>query len=83
MLFLGVAFLMLVLGNTILRPLLSGPLFVLYWLGCFVCTGLAMLMALLDFRAIRSRARKEQRELFSQTFDESGAGPGLDKKDGI
>jgi hypothetical protein len=43
---------------------------VLYWLACFVLTGLAMVMALLDLRAMRRRAHRQQRELIERTLRE-------------
>ena len=59
---------MLILGQSWLRPILEGVVFVVFWLCCFVFTGLAMLMALLDFRAIRKRAIHEQRDLVKHAF---------------
>lgn len=65
---LGVLFLilagsMLVLGQSWLEPVLRGKAFVYYWLACFAWTGLAMLMALIDIRVIRKRARQDHRQL--------------------
>jgi len=42
--------------------------FVLYWLVCVLLTGLAILIAYLDVRALRYRTRQEQRELFEATL---------------
>ncbi|HVY72354.1 MAG TPA: hypothetical protein VHH73_20635 [Verrucomicrobiae bacterium] len=79
--FLAVAGGMLVLGQTLLHPFLHNLAFVIFWLICFVAVGLAMLMALLDFRAISRQAREEQRDLVTKTLvdlrkgDESIPGP--------
>jgi hypothetical protein len=57
---------MLIWGETLLKPVLGrGVGFVVYWFACFVLTGLAMLIALLDFFIVRRRTRKEQHELLS------------------
>jgi hypothetical protein len=59
---------MLVVGETTLQGRLGafGSLF--YWLVCFGFTSLAILAALLDVRALQSRSRQEQRELFQATL---------------
>lgn len=59
---------MLILGDTILKGRLIGLGYLLYWLGCFTLTALAMGVAFLDVRALQERARKEQRELIEKTF---------------
>jgi hypothetical protein len=59
---------MLVCGETILKGALRDLTFILYWLVCLVLTGLAILIALLDARALGNRARQEQRELFEATL---------------
>ncbi len=66
--FLVVAASMLIWGQTILRPWLVGMLFVVYWLICFVMTGLAIVVALLDLRATRRRSRAERRDLLERTW---------------
>lgn len=68
MVFLAVAVLMLVLGETLLRRSLSNVSFVLYWLICLVCTALAILFAFLDVTGIQRQAREEQRELLEKTI---------------
>lgn len=59
---------LLIWGETILKPYLSGLVFVLYWLLCFGMTGLAILTAWLDIRAIRRRTRAEQEALLARSL---------------
>jgi len=59
---------MLILGDTALKGQLNGLGYVLYWLGCFTLTGLAMAVAFVDARALQTRARKEQKDLIEKTF---------------
>lgn len=59
---------MLIWGETLLKPYLKGRVFVLYWIGCFLFTGLAILVALLDMRAIRRRTIEQQRELIEKSL---------------
>ena len=70
LLFLALAFGMLVWGQTVLRDKLSGVAFLIYWSVCFVFTFAAIITALLDMRATRKRARAEQQELLRRTLDE-------------
>ena len=72
---LAVAFATLVWGETILKPLLHGALFLIYWIICFLFTCSAIVIALLDVRAVRRRVRAEQRELIERTLED------LEKKD--
>jgi hypothetical protein len=58
---------MVICGETVLRDRM-GPLTTLvYWMGCLVLTSLAILVALLDVRALRNRTRLEERALFEAT----------------
>ena len=59
---------MLILGDTVFKGRLSGLGYLLYWLGCFALTALAMAVAFMDARALQSRARQEQRDLLEKTF---------------
>jgi hypothetical protein len=59
---------LLVWGQTILRPRLTGLTFVIYWLICFVLTGLAIVIAIVDLRATRRRSREEQRHLLERAW---------------
>ena len=67
---LALAFATLVWGETILKPLLHGALFLIYWSLCFLFTCSAIVIALLDVRAVRRRIRAEQRELLERTLQE-------------
>jgi len=59
---------MLVGGETVLKGRLENLAFLLYWLACFGLTGAAVLIALLDARAVRRRTRQEQHDLFETTL---------------
>jgi hypothetical protein len=61
---------MLIAGETLLRNRLSSTAFLVFWVMCFVFTGLAILVAFLDVFAVRRRIREEQRELFENTFSQ-------------
>ncbi len=54
---------MLVWGLTILKPRLTGVGFLIYWFVCFLFTGLAILIALLDLFITRWRARNARNQL--------------------
>jgi hypothetical protein len=62
------AFAMLICGQTILKTTLTGGGFVLYWLVCFLLTGLAVLVAFIDMRDLNHGVRREQRELLETTL---------------
>ena len=59
---------MLIGGETVLKGKLQNLAFILYWLVCFVFTGLAMLIAFLDARALQIKIRQEERDLFARTL---------------
>ena len=59
---------MLICGQTVLKGRLGALVFIAYWLVCFGLTGLAILVALLDARALQRRTRQEQRDLFEATL---------------
>src|SRR6266850_4319665 len=61
---------MLVCGQTVLQGRLQPWLFVIYWPVCFILTGLAVLAAFRDVRALQNRARQEQRDLLESTLKE-------------
>jgi hypothetical protein len=65
---LTAAFLMLMLGLTVLAGRLHGPRFVLYWSWCFLITMAAMLVALVDMLMIRRTLKQTRRALFRQQF---------------
>jgi membrane protein implicated in regulation of membrane protease activity len=59
---------MLVGGETVLKGKLENLAFIIYWLVCFGFTGAAILIALLDARALQRRTHQEQHELFDATL---------------
>jgi hypothetical protein len=61
---------MLVAGVTVLAGKLGNLAFFAYWLVCLGLTGLAILIAFLDARALRYRIRRQQRDLFEATLKE-------------
>jgi|SRR4051812_6403785 hypothetical protein len=62
------AVVMLICGQTVLKTSLSGVVYLAYWLVCFLLTGLAVLIAFLDVRALQYRIREEQRDLLETTL---------------
>jgi hypothetical protein len=72
LLFLALAFGLLIWGHTVLEKKLENDivLFTFYWGACFVFVFAAILTALLDIRATRKRARQEQDELLHRTMGE-------------
>jgi hypothetical protein len=72
LLFLALAFGMLIWGQTFFRARLEKhpKLFVFYWAGCFLMTFAAIVTALLDMRATRKRAKEEQQNLVQKTLEE-------------
>ena len=67
-LFLLVALAMLLAGETVLKNHLRDFWFLAYWLLCFLCTALAILVAYLDARALQHRTRREARDLLETTL---------------
>ena len=67
---LAVAAGMLIWGQTVLVPYLKGLIFIIYWFICFLFTIAAILVALIDLRAIRQRVRNEHTELIEKTLRE-------------
>ena len=65
---LAAALAMLVAGETVLKNHLRDIGFLIFWLVCFVFTGIAIVMAFLDARALQHRTRREQRDLFEATL---------------
>ena len=70
--FIVVAIVMLILGQTVLADSLQREktFFLFYWLGCFAFTALAALVAMLDFVVMRRRIRKQQLEFLENTLRE-------------
>ena len=63
---------MLVCGETVLQGRLGSASFIVYWLVCFILTGLALIVAFRDLRALQHRTRQQQRELLESTLKEIG-----------
>ena len=61
---------MLIWGQTLLKPLLQGLGFLIYWSFCFFFTFWAIFIALLDVRAMRRRTRREQQELLQRALED-------------
>jgi hypothetical protein len=70
MIFLIIAVLMLIVGETVLRSSLTKGPFILYWTVCFAFTGMAILFAFLDVAGVQRNAREQQRELLEKTIRE-------------
>jgi hypothetical protein len=64
------AIVMLIAGETTPSERLDGVVFVIYWMACFLFAALAMLVGILDARALRREARAEQRALLENTLEE-------------
>ncbi|HWI56259.1 MAG TPA: hypothetical protein VNZ22_03450 [Bacillota bacterium] len=47
---------------------MSPGAFLIYWLGCFLLTITAIVVAFLDVRALRRRTHDEQRHLFEDAL---------------
>ncbi|MBT5705677.1 MAG: hypothetical protein HOI66_05080 [Verrucomicrobia bacterium] len=62
---------MLVWGQTILKPHLTGFTFIFYWLACFAMTLLAMITAMLDIWVIRLRQRHSENEAAKKVLGRS------------
>ena len=70
-LFLTIAAGLLIWGQTILKSSLTGATFLVYWAACFIFTGLAILTALLDMRAVRKHVHKDHRKLLERALSEA------------
>ena len=70
LLFLALAAGLLIWGQTVLKPHLTGVRFLLYWAVVSALTLLAIATALLDLLIVRRRAREEHRELIRRSFAE-------------
>ena len=64
---------MLVCGDTVLKDKMGLLAFFSYWLVCFALTGVAVLVAFRDLRAVLRGTRKEQRELFDRIVQQIAA----------
>jgi hypothetical protein len=70
MIFLIISVVMLILGETVLHSSLQKVPFLIYWMACFVFTGLAIVFAFLDVAGVQRQAREQQRELLEKTITE-------------
>ena len=68
--FLLLAVVMVIWGQTLLKPYLQQLTYVLYWLVCMFCLLVAVAMALLDLWVMRRRNRCQQEELYKRTLME-------------
>ena len=67
---LGLAIGMLIAGETVLKPKLSGVALLCYWLACFVLTALAAGAAIIDAARVRGELREQQRSLIEETLQQ-------------
>lgn len=81
-LFLLTALAMLILGQTVLWDRLVGVDFVFYWMACVIMTGLAVLTAILDFRALVQRSYKEQHDLLVSAIQDIEKDAGATRRQG-
>ena len=65
---LGLALLMLILGETALKGRLNAGVFVFYWTGCFVLTLVAVFVAFKDIKDVQRNVGREQKELLEGTL---------------
>lgn len=65
---IGIAILMLIAGETVLKSRLSGIPMLCYWLACFVFTMIAAGAALLEAARVRFVSREEKRALIEDTI---------------
>jgi len=63
------AVVMLLAGETVLQGRLSPLAFACYWIVCFLLTGLAMIIAVMDARSLAQRTVEEHRDLLRKTLD--------------
>jgi hypothetical protein len=61
---------LLIWGQTFFAPYLKGIAFMLYWAICLLFTLGAIVIALIDIRALRRRTSEERRELLERTLNE-------------
>ena len=64
------AVVMLIAGQTILENRLNPLAMFVYWSTCFVLTGIAAVVALMDASRVRAEQREAQRTLIENTLHE-------------
>jgi hypothetical protein len=67
---LGIAALMLILGETLLKGSFSPLLMVVYWLACFALAAMAMIYAVIDASVVARQTTKARRELAARTIQD-------------
>ena len=65
---LGLAAVMLILGETVLNARLTPGAFIVYWTTCFLLTMAAIVIAFMDIRAVQRKVGREQRDLLEGTL---------------
>ncbi len=65
---LGLALLMLIAGETVLKGVLKDFAFLGYWAVCLACTVAAIIIAFIDARAVQRNVGREQRDLLDATL---------------
>lgn len=68
--FLGIAVLMLMVGETLLKGSLSPLLMLAYWLACFGLAVVAMIYAVLEANTVARQSSEARRELAARTIRE-------------
>ena len=59
-------------GEIVFRSKLNGVTFLVYWTTCFVLTGLAILSAILDIRAVRKEILSRQKDILNKVLNDDG-----------
>jgi hypothetical protein len=75
--FLALAVLLVLAGQTLLKPWLHGLTFIAYWVFCLLCIAAAMFVALLDFRSIARKAQQEHADLLRRALNPGSVNPTL------
>jgi hypothetical protein len=65
---LGLALLMLILGETLLNGRLNAGVFVCYWAMCFVLTLIAVFVAFRDIKEVQRNVGRQQKDLLEGTL---------------
>ena len=68
--FLGIALLMVVLGQTLLAASFTPFWYVVYWMICVLFTLAAASVALVDLAGVKRASREEQRDLIEKTLQQ-------------
>ncbi len=60
---------MVLWGEIVFKSKLDGVTFLVYWTACFVLTGLAILSAILDIRAMRKEIVSRQKDILNKVLN--------------